>query len=292
MPRRRPECGAARAVGGTGPGGPVRQPELQRYRGAGARREAGSPKRGGKPGLRSEAGSRAADARNATQTRAARSEEGGIRTALHERAAKQETQKGLKGGRTCRRGNCSKAHVPQPQKSPQKSTRSRRDARWTGCGCRSRRGARRKAHAAAVTRAGQGADAGVAEGPAEKHTQPQKSPQDRARMPKPPRSPPKPRKRPGRPLAPEGRPSPQRAMQNENRIRAAGRLPPDFRPTSARLSQGAQEPHREHRTAQTAPPEKIRARGFTASGSSVRLVRLMRVGESHVSIHKDNSGLR
>lgn len=54
MPRRRPECGAARAAGGSGPGGPVRRPELQRYRGAGARREAGSPKRGGKPGRRCE----------------------------------------------------------------------------------------------------------------------------------------------------------------------------------------------------------------------------------------------
>lgn len=135
MPRRRPECGAARAVGGSGPGGPVRRDR--------SCKDTGVQERGGKPGLRSEAGSRAADARNATQTRAARSEEGGIRTALHRRAAKQETQKGLKGGRTCRRGNCSKAHVPQPQKSPQKSTRRRRDARRTGCGCRSHRGPRR-----------------------------------------------------------------------------------------------------------------------------------------------------
>ncbi len=268
MPRRRPECGAARAVGGTGPGGgrirtgrsrPPR-PELQRYRGAGARREAGPPMR---------------------ETRRRRGPQGAKKAASAPRCT-NGPQGRTKVGRTCRR-----------------------DLRRTGRGCRCHRGARRKAHAAAERPAGQGADAGVAEEPAEKHTQPQRSsqdrvrmpesqrsPQDRARMPKPPRSPPKPRKRPGRPLAPEGRPSPQRAMQNENQIRATAQLPPDFRPTSARLSQGAQEPHREHRTAQTAPPEKIRARGFTASGSSVRLVRLMRVGESHVSIHKDNSGLR
>lgn len=236
MPRRRPECGAARAVGGTGPGGPVRQPELQRYRGAGARREAGSPKRGGKPGRRCE--KRDADAGRKERRR---------------RHPHRVARTGRKTGDT--EGPEGRPHVPQ--RELQQSTR-----------------------------------AAAAEEPAEKHTPPQRRAQDRVRMPKPPRSPPKPRKRPGRPLAPEGRPSPQRAMQNENQIRATAQLPPDFRPTSARLSQGAQEPHREHRTAQTAPPEKIRARGFTASGSSVRLVRLMRVGESHVSIHKDNSGLR
>ena len=268
MPRRRPECGAARAVGGTGPGGPVRQPELQRYRGAGARREAGSPKRGGKPGRRCE--KRDADAGRKERrrrhphrvARTGRKAERRSAVRAAETSAGQDADAGATeepaGKHTPpQRRAQDRVRMPEPQRDPQESTRRRRDARRTGCGCRSRRG-----------------------------------PQDRARMPKPPRSPPKPRKRPGRRLAPEGRPSPQRAMQNENRIRAAGRLPPDFRPTSARLSQGAQEPHREHRTAQTAPPEKIRARGFTASGSSVRLVRLMRVGESHVSIHKDNSGLR
>ena len=231
MPRRRPECGAARAAGGSGPGGPVRRDR--------SCKDTGVQERGGKPGLRSEAGSRAADARNATQTRAARSEEGGIRTALHERAAKQETQKGPKAGRTCRRGNCSKAHVPQPQKSPQDRVRM---------------------------------------------PESQRSPQDRARS-RNRRGPAEAAKTARRPLAPEGRPRKERC--------GAERKPdPGHRPTSARLPPGAQEPHREHRTAQTAPPEKIRARGFTASGSSVRLVRLMRVGESHVSIHKDNSGLR
>ncbi len=257
MPRRRPECGAARAAGGSGPGD-------GRNRTGRPRPPTGAAKT---PGRRSEAGRRAADARNAAQTRAARSEEGGIRTALHERAAKQETQKGPKAGRTYRR---------------------------EGCG---------KAHAAAKTLAGQGADAGTAEEPAEKHTQPQRGPQDRVRMPESQRDPQKSTRsrrgpaeaaKPARaaPCAGGGVPAKSDAVRNGNRTRATARLPPDFRPTSGRLSQGAQEPHREHRTAQTAPPEKIRARGFTASGSSVRLVRLMRVGESHVSIHKDNSGLR
>ena len=229
MPRRRPECGAARAAGGSGPGGPVRRDR--------SCKDTGVQERGGKPGLRSEAGSRAADARNATQTRAARSEEGGIRTALHERAAKQETQKGPKAGRTCRRGNCSKAHVPQPQKSPQdrvrmpksqrdpqKNTRRRRDARRTGCGCRSRRGARRKAHAAAERPAGQGADAGVAEEPAGQGTEPE---------PQRPR-----RSRENGPAAPcTGGASPQRAVRCGTETGPGP--PPDFHPTSAGRARAA-----------------------------------------------------
>ncbi len=129
MPRRRPECGAARAVGGTGPGGgrirtgrsrPPR-PELQRYRGAGARREAGPPMR---------------------ETRRRRGPQGAKKAASAPRCT-NGPQGRTKVGRTCRR-----------------------DLRRTGGGCRSRRGARRKAHAAAEELAGQGADAGVAEEPA------------------------------------------------------------------------------------------------------------------------------
>ena len=182
MPRRRPECGAARAVGGTGPGGPVRQPELQRYRGAGARREAGSPKRGGKPGRRCE--KRDADAgrkerrrrhphrvaRTGRKTGDTEGTEGrphvpqrelqqSTRAAAAEEPAEKHTQP--------QRRALDRVRMPEPQRSPQESTRSRSDARRTGCGCRSRRGARRKAHAAAEEPAGQGTDAEATEVPAE-----------------------------------------------------------------------------------------------------------------------------
>ena len=242
MPRRRPECGAARAAGGSGPGD-------GRNRTGRPRPPTGAAKT---PGRRSEAGSRAVKARR----------EGG--------PPMRETRR-----RRGPQGAKKAASAPRCTNGPQNR--------------RHRRGRRPAAR--------------TAERAAAKHTPPQRRSQDRVRMPESQRDPQKSTRsrrgpaeaaKPARaaPCAGGGVPAKSDAVRNGNRTRATARLPPDFRPTSGRLSQGAQEPHREHRTAQTAPPEKIRARGFTASGSSVRLVRLMRVGESHVSIHKDNSGLR